>query len=1042
MTFCTLMLAAGLVAAPTYEDPKYLRDWYAPPPDWTPVAVPHHFTANTRVSETVWVEYKGSYGPGIRITPIAADWFDKIVKEGISRVREQDRPFSLDREKNESVRAVTIDRLFVPMEVSSEFTNLTFRVKSSVRNAGANFVVKFGGVGDFATAACKDVTREGDVTTYSFPIEKRRRGANSIRIVVDPATAADFKQEITVFDLHVKCAKKYVPFKSPAPRQFVETGAVETRALPVRGWAPKAGDVGKGVKTETVTEKVGDETLECLRITWTNGGTKRTTGVAKLPFAVNALDWNTLSFLYKVEVVGTGKYERCEGKRLNKIPQYFMFNKYIDNVGVSFASDADCYDWNDCGVTRTYLSEGRLNGGPAPKGWTAFKCDLVNDDPVGNKWFSLDKITSYEFTLKNQLLAPGDKVVFTVAKPTLTKGLVFSGGDMKLWEEFKDWKANHKVKPYGEAVKNDPFARGRLAEKVPLMRERIVNAEIVLTPFGQRNAVGRRFAAKLLRDELTRILQPVNEIPILEQKTGSTNDNVKLFLGVPADAPQTVKDFVASAQRQHKGENLTIVASAGKNFYFAGSPDFKTVGEDKGVMNGILDFLEGNFGLLWPRQGDGRKRDVLSFKKLYPEACGDDADLTWGVNWVVRPRIDNWGLSNGSEEYSYFNRANYFGCWYGPAAFDYSSYRVYAANHWFGFGGGNTENEKWPLVKGKRLRPGCFTSTPCLIKVLEDGKREYLEDHLVKALPHLPDGSAYYKRYNDDSVACWIEDTWQTCECAECRKPFRLPDGSLITTDDPDFHAEATFVNANAYLQMVRTYFNRDAELNYLIYFYTIPVPRTPVSRYVRAHFCPYVRVNYDIPIYAPVNDKFWRVIVQWGQVARSMGVSEYFLGGNFRPSADVQAFDLAAYRQVGVKFFGQETENLEGSVAEMWCANRSIYLGDCDPDDVRAYYCRNVYGAGAELMYDFFAKLRALRYTEHRDTDFEETGWSELGRLAIKTPSEKWGCDNLGEELDKLIEKAWEKTDGDVRAHFYVGKVREFWKWYYANAQKECKGY
>ena len=125
-----------------------------------------------------------------------------------------------------------------------------------------------------------------------------------------------------------------------------------------------------------------------------------------------------------------------------------------------------------------------------------------------------------------------------------------------------------------------------------------------------------------------------------------------------------------------------------------------------------------------------------------------------------------------------------------------------------------------------------------------------------------------------------------------------------------------------------------------------------------------------------------------------------------------------------------------------MWCANRSIYLGDCDPDDVRAYYCRNVYGAGAELMYDFFAKLRALRYTEHRDTDFEETGWSELGRLAIKTPSEKWGCDNLGEELDKLIEKAWEKTDGDVRAHFYVGKVREFWKWYYANAQKECKGY
>ena len=206
----------------------------------------------------------------------------------------------------------------------------------------------------------------------------------------------------------------------------------------------------------------------------------------------------------------------------------------------------------------------------------------------------------------------------------------------------------------------------------------------------------------------------------------------------------------------------------------------------------------------------------------------------------------------------------------------------------------------------------------------------------------------------------------------------------------------------------------------------------------MRSHFCPNVRVNYDIPIYAPVNDKFWRVISQWCQVARSMGVSEYFLGGNFRPSADVQAFDLAAYREIGVSFFGQETETQNGSFPEMWVAKRKIYMPDWNADSIRAYYCRNVFGAGAELLYDFYAKLRALRYTEFRDMEFEETGCSELGRLALETPSNARGCKNLGQELDMLIILAYEKTRGDEPAHFFVGRALVFWNWYYANAQME----
>ena len=41
------------------------------------------------------------------------------------------------------------------------------------------------------------------------------------------------------------------------------------------------------------------------------------------------------------------------------------------------------------------------------------------------------------------------------------------------------------------------------------------------------------------------------------------------------------------------------------------------------------------------------------------------------------------------------------------------------------------------------------------------------------------------------------------------------------------------------------------------------------------------------------------------------------------------------------------------------------------------------------------------------RDTEFEETGWSELGHLALRTPATSSGYANLGEELDALIRRA-----------------------------------
>jgi hypothetical protein len=112
----------------------------------------------------------------------------------------------------------------------------------------------------------------------------------------------------------------------------------------------------------------------------------------------------------------------------------------------------------------------------------------------------------------------------------------------------------------------------------------------------------------------------------------------------------------------------------------------------------------------------------------------------------------------------------------------------------------------------------------------------------------------------------------------------------------------------------------------------------------------------------------------------------------------------------------------------EMWVGSRKLYRPDLDTDAVRAYYCSRTFGAGGKYVYDFYAKLRALRYSEFRDTDFEETGWGELGWLAKKTPSNVKGCANLVEELTRDLENARKAAKGNPANEFFVERVYKGW--------------
>ena len=1075
---------------PAFDDPKYSRDYYAPPPDWVPVNSILHYTRNTRVPEVVWVKHQGSYGPGLRISIISEERLKQSVKFVGTRIpRGEQWKWDAGREARIGNRTVIVDKL----NVENDFTALVFKVKANVKNASANLVIHGQGIPQFKTAECKNVrTEENGVKVYTFPItpNKAMQKLYNLQITVDPISGdgKDVVQDITIFDLHFKRAKAHCDIKQIEPRKFVKdsdgsevkdiyeyiTAAdADSKALPIKGWQiaktvvsalkTQGGQIlpganatkdnpgeqvkvpmeDTGVKIENAVEKINGKDHDVLRITWTKP-TRAKQNVARvlIPFKNNALEYNTLSFLYKIEM--SDGLLSCENVKLSRIPQYFYFDKYLDNPGISFASEGDRANWNVWGVTRSHLSQGKRASAKVPEGWKFFAFDMYNDDPTGNKGFTFDKITSYEITLKNGRLPEGKKVVFTIAMPKVTKGLMYAGGDMNLYKKFMAWKKNHKPLSYKEAVSMErPFDKGKLAQPLPIMKDRFVDMEIIYTFDMTYNRSSRAFAAETLKKYISRALNPLNEIPILASKP-SAKDNVKIFLGLPGKLDADLKKEALAKQKQVGNTPGYYVINRGKNIYICGG-DLDRVKGDKGVMNGVLDFLEYNFGVMFPRWINTKKpADNMQIEVLLPKNFTEDFSLTWGNDYINIPALKWWGFSNGNEEYAYRNRASYHGCWYKDIAHKYSSYLSMSANHWFGYGHNNNKDFWGTNAKGEKYMPGCYTGSPCLVNIIESGKDEFFTSKLtsVNGLNTNVRGEITNKNQlyiNDDSVALWIEDTWNTCQCKECLSPFRLPDGTLIKKDDPDFQGEWHMVQAIAYNQMVRVYANRNMELNYLIYFFTIPVPRTPMTRYIRAHFCPYVRCDYDRPIYAPVNDKFWRIITQWGNIARTFGVSDYYLGGHFRPTADVQSFDINAMRKVGVVWFGQETESNNGSFGETWVAQRMIWEPTWNPDALRAYYSSKVYGKAAEDVYTFYAKLRALRYGENRDVDFED--WAELGHLALNTPASKGGLfskkyANLAEELTALIEGAVEKADDPISKQ-YVIFVRDYWKQYLEKAKK-----
>ena len=418
-----------------------------------------------------------------------------------------------------------------------------------------------------------------------------------------------------------------------------------------------------------------------------------------------------------------------------------------------------------------------------------------------------------------------------------------------------------------------------------------------------------------------------------------------------------------------EGTDGYAIRRKGRDIYVFGALPLGTIYASMKLLENLTDFCwwrpERGLGLSFtPRETidfasakDCDDRPVFRHRTFYCGWCPcnyayDDWALRHGLARIYRP-----GRTFGAIHYHAKSRG--FICALGANFVDLAMR-------------GNKSREEFGCVVNGKRKVGA--GQPC-----------YSNPEVVKATV------ANVNRILDDAPEEWdyfffeYIDSWQCCECAECLKPIRLPQGGELACKDrigkdSTFRSTRTYMVANEVAKAVTSRFPAKKTLMYA-YIYTAAPPE------VKLH--PSLRVNYAT--YASASMRFSSMEQDaggddWpGRTARwcerepqAMGMYEYY--GTSAPGmyAEVAAANLRQMADVGGTFSvytesmndGQEAKGPVERPGSLWNVNAveqvliaSLFWNPYqDVGKARSEVLRRIYGDGAADMEEFY-RLFATRW-------------------------------------------------------------------------------
>ncbi len=1060
--------------AGTIPPPQYVIDYYAPPPDWVPTRQISDYSLNTRVPDLFWLKYDNAYTLALRIRPISKEQIEKDIEVGLigKKSAEKASQFTAEEEKRNENRQVGVWKLEVP---GDDFIEFSFKMKSKTEAPSPQVKVEAMGIGSVETAkdedketACLDGFKAYKV---KFPAKKGAK-LTGFRIQLPPAAAYNAEEEYVFFDLNLKRTAPKARFTDLPQRQWIRKSAfesaqpvtttdgikdivafvnskpdgVESLDLPMKGYELREQtekETDAGFKVENVKETINGQTVDALRVTLENGPRC----YLKFPIDFDAKTFNTLTFYTKIDLPEGLNPRKIYGDTYPNLygTDAATLNSFFDTFSFGATSvTKDHMDWNRFGVSQGLTAWHRQRDAAVPAGWQAVALDFLNSDMAGNKNSFLPEITHWCFFYNNKKIPEGKKVVVTIAAPKVSSGLMYAGGELDKYKEFlatKD-KFIHKDFPDSTRYLGAPETN-RLPAPLPLIRNHVPQCEIIL-PTNRSYPQACDVIVKRALDYLQAFLRNkyglAEAIPVLNKP--SDKDNVKLFLGSEYFA-QVDKAQCDADVKAMNGNAGCAIRARGKNVYVYGG-NFNYAREARGIANGIYSLLENNTDeiMVFCAKGrDATPQNVFEFAK------DGNMDLVWGDGYLNTPAIQYWSVYGPHE---YMDRNFDFPDSWHLGTWEYGGLRHHTVNHWWGYGtepnnSGAEPNDTWGLGEdGKRMLPGCYTGHPCLINVLDKAKAAYLGKAYKKREdnPQVPKGESYIYR-QQDLFGLWVEDTLKVCVCDKCLTPIRLANGSLVKPDQPEFRGSQFYANACAMINAVNVHARRDMQIESIGYFWMSSIPLFEISRNYKIRFCPYIRKNYFVPIYAPCNDLFWRDFHRWSQLDVTMGIYEYFLNVATRPWTDVFQYDLKAEKALGLKTATPESDRSQLAQMENWVLARCFWNPDSDPKELRRYYLRRTFREAAPEMEKFYFTLDNFIYRHfayNQPTEFEDE--QQIGTLAFVTKSDKAGIRDpnltVADELISYMEAARAKVKNPMSAKV-MDRLHADWTDYIEKARKNA---
>ncbi|MBR7131474.1 MAG: DUF4838 domain-containing protein [Lentisphaeria bacterium] len=459
---------------------------------------------------------------------------------------------------------------------------------------------------------------------------------------------------------------------------------------------------------------------------------------------------------------------------------------------------------------------------------------------------------------------------------------------------------------------------------------------------------------------------------------------------IPANAPEMVK-YAANelADFVYRMSGAKLPVSTDKK---AGNPIFIGFDTDKFEVDQLKIFCDGKSLMLTGGGEFGSLKAVYAFLRdqgifwpymaeIWLEIPQKKTIACPEINLVKKPHFPVRDLHNFPKDHARLFRWMAFSGWRyrsqnPPGTLQLSSMlsrgiRPSFGSHCWAFWATRkalNEHIEWnPLLNGKRTPPA-LSGPPwwshSQLCIGNAGLRKHFINNML----------AYMKKYPSARILpLEANDGGGYCECDLCQAYGK--NGS-----DRVFR----FVNEVAEVFRLK---HPEVKLKVNAYGNHEDIPSFPVAKNVYIWVC-YNERNYTRPITDPVNARFYRRLKEWAEacpgqiVARDMGVKVFFKDWP-HPYDDVLAEDIKTYRKL--KLAGFFNEGLFPTPLTEYLRINLAWDPDQDVKELTGKFCKGLYGAAAEPMYQYYRLMNERIAQTGKNLDTMTTIAEFTAPIAVK---------------------------------------------------------